>query len=676
MIARYFSLLIALIVTSNSWGDDAPQLAEQPVFVARFNGWNQKGFEAYIRELNNDLQVGKNLTEAIDKNPNNDAVAPVEAPATGFLVYLAKGLIPSVEQIQYSEVGSLEEFEKAVREQKKLFGEMASLDGSNEKYKIVQTVLSRIDITDKSTEVSNSPEASGIKVKQVSSSKTDATTTDDEPDVPEAQQTRIMLGPLGFSSSSVENDGKIVEENGRRYRDNSYKTTTWFRYHDGFMFTGTSNALWEMNPPTAELLRDQNNADLNGHLAFYPDRIPEGFRQLAWNALNTTIGTELQQGDDESSEDYLMRRTSGEAGLALIQATMFDTQEVSAWMKFASGDEPVRGELKINARNNSNLGKSLREFAAANSRFAPILKDDAAATVHIAFNLSDDWKKAVETVRTSFNSHLNDAPEAAIAEMREIIHSLTSSSEHGTVEAMVKLGWSKESGGVIYGGIHADENDKLLDSVFAMANIDGSGFDRIEKGEMQLLVAELPDDYQSELVRLTHVYVAHVNSCLWFAIGGENAHEIIRLSVDRCSKSDGPIQTPLLTTALDFEKLISYPQDDPTGLTAVAPVCFASIDGLIKNYTFTRSVDSEESESESDSNADLAFRALQLGGSKQLSLTVDADESGLVVRGTLGNALVRAVMAPTIGMFDRLVQTSQTSSEGEVEVSPTEPETR
>ena len=318
----------------------------------------------------------------------------------------------------------------------------------------------------------------------------------------------------------------------------------------------------------------------------------------------------------------------------------------------------------------------LREFAAANSRFAPILKDDAAATVHIAFNLSDDWKKAVETVRTSFNSHLNDAPEAAIAEMREIIHSLTSSSEHGTVEAMVKLGWSKESGGVIYGGIHADENDKLLDSVFAMANIDGSGFDRIEKGEMQLLVAELPDDYQSELVRLTHVYVAHVNSCLWFAIGGENAHEIIRLSVDRCSKSDGPIQTPLLTTALDFEKLISYPQDDPTGLTAVAPVCFASIDGLIKNYTFTRSVDSEESESESDSNADLAFRALQLGGSKQLSLTVDADESGLVVRGTLGNALVRAVMAPTIGMFDRLVQTSQTSSEGEVEVSPTEPETR
>ena len=44
---------------------ESAQLADQPVFIARFNGWTQDGFTEYIRELNRDLQVGLNITEAI-----------------------------------------------------------------------------------------------------------------------------------------------------------------------------------------------------------------------------------------------------------------------------------------------------------------------------------------------------------------------------------------------------------------------------------------------------------------------------------------------------------------------------------------------------------------------------------------------------------------------------------
>ena len=97
MISRYFSLLIALVVTSISWGDDAPRLAKQPVFVARFNGWNQKGFEAYIRELNNDLQVGKHLTEAIDKNPKGPITSEqLNEGLRSMKGFTAEGMLPPV----------------------------------------------------------------------------------------------------------------------------------------------------------------------------------------------------------------------------------------------------------------------------------------------------------------------------------------------------------------------------------------------------------------------------------------------------------------------------------------------------------------------------------------------------------------------------------------------------
>ncbi len=55
-------------------GQESPQLADQPVFIARFNGWTQEGIAEYICELNRDLQVGARFTEAIDKQKNEGDV--------------------------------------------------------------------------------------------------------------------------------------------------------------------------------------------------------------------------------------------------------------------------------------------------------------------------------------------------------------------------------------------------------------------------------------------------------------------------------------------------------------------------------------------------------------------------------------------------------------------------
>ena len=415
------------------------------------------------------------------------------------------------------------------------------------------------------------------------------------------------------------------------------------------MFTSNAEILWNMNLPSTEVLRDQNDAELNGQLSFYPDRIPMGFRQLGWDVLSAAAGTELQQHDDEPVADYAWRRAAGKAGLQLVQAAIFDTQEITGWMKFGKDDEPVRGELKIAARTNSGLGTTLLEIASADSRFAPVLNDTAAATLHVAVNLPDDWKDAGAALRESYAVELNDDADSDSLAMLDVMHSAASCCDHGTLEAMAKLGWSQESGGVIYGGLHVDENSNLLNSVLTMISSDTSSEDEYyevtETGDLQLIKIIMPVDFSSDAVRLSHAYLAHADSCLWFAVGGENAHEMIRQSLERCRDAGGRMRTPLLTAEIDFDRLLAYPQDDASGLTAIAQTCFTTMELLIREYA------------EYESESGVAFRALQLSGSKKMSLTIAADESGMLLSGTLGTALLRSGMAPALEMLDQMATT-------------------
>jgi hypothetical protein len=103
----------------------------------------------------------------------------------------------------------------------------------------------------------------------------------------------------------------------------------------------------------------------------------------------------------------------------------------------------------------------------------------------------------------------------------------------------------------------------------------------------------------------------------------------------------------LLTATVDFERLLAYPQDDATGLTAITPICAEAMEMVVREYGSFQS-DEEPAGMESA----VSFRALQLAGSKKISLTLAADESGMVLSGTLGTALLRSWLAPAVEMLD------------------------
>lgn len=651
------ALLMFLVSFQSAVGQESPRLANQPVFVAGFHGWSQTSIIEYLRHLNEDLSVGTSIMEAIDRSNAREGASALDAPASGMLVYLVQGLIPSAEQIQYSEVTNLAEFVKLVQAKKSKVHHADMLEGSDDKYKLTETRDMRFPIASQQSSDSES-DSEEVPTEQIQQAQ--ATSTVDPGAEPGKVTIAIGIGSQGIVATSTTATGpsEIVTEGDQSFLDQTIQTTTWFRYHDGFMFTSNSGALWEMSLPSGESLRRDQDSDVNGQIAFYPDRIPMGFRHLAWNAINTISGTELQQRDDESDADYAVRRTSGDAGLALLQACIFDTQEISGSMRLGNENAPVRGELKIEARKNSNLGKSLSDFASARSRFAPILNDDAAATLHFALNLTDGWKTAAEAIRTDFVDQPVDTEDQASAALLEVYHSLLSSADHATLEALLKVGWTEASGAVVYGGLHVDENPNLLKSIHTMFSADATSdesYELIQKGDLQLLQVLVPADASPDPLRFTHLYIAHSESCLWFALGGENAHEILQQSISQIAASSGRFQVPLLTARVDLQRWMAFPEEDSTGLALIPPLLCGYIETVAREFGDARNGD------ESSQTPDIALRALQLGGSQDLSLVMDADQSGLRIQGQLGTGIARACLATVVNALDK----SQIQVDGE-----------
>ena len=119
------------------------------------------------------------------------------------------------------------------------------------------------------------------------------------------------------------------------------------------------------------------------------------------------------------------------------------------------------------------------------------------------------------------------------------------------------------------------------------------------------------------------------------------------------------------TAIIDLQRWMSYPQDDPTGLTRLPELGSQMMADLFNETIPAFAVD------ERGADRDLMLRALSKGGTQDLSVFVDADESGLLVKGTVGSAIARAYVAQVLSMVDKSVGASQLSPEpGEAETAP------
>jgi len=100
---------------------------------------------------------------------------------------------------------------------------------------------------------------------------------------------------------------------------------TYFRYHDGVMYSSRSNALFSLTLPERQsLLLDDENAAMDLFADFDLSQVPADFRQAFRTALESQVSVFLQRFDSEEAGQYALRRVLAEGRFELLKSALFD----------------------------------------------------------------------------------------------------------------------------------------------------------------------------------------------------------------------------------------------------------------------------------------------------------------------------------------------------------------
>ncbi len=598
------------------------KIAERPFVVGYARDISPERVLKYVGNLSKQLSLGESIREELDSELRQESmqhtVPKVSEPLYGFAMYMVSGLIPSFETIAFQKVVDEDDARRLANGRKLQWGDNGIfVDEGNGCFRVEYR------------NVTTYPLPPGADV---------------------AQYEQDISPP----SRGSEFKQKVVEKDGVKMIEQSQVISHLFRYHEFMLYEADFDDLFTMQLPSAETIGTSVNATTDLGFKAYLDRIPMGIRQLGWSMFSAAVGSQLQQRDEEQESAYDMRKSSGDLALSVVQTLLFDIDSSDGWARFATADDgSLRGEFRVRARNNSQLTRQLLD-AAGNSRFAPILGDTATATFHLCTQLPRDSSLAIDATAVWLTEEMgrsfsNDPGMIAAGEVFKDV--LSGISEHRNLELLVKVGWTESSSGVVYGGIQLNDNPHLLKNVhYLLTHLPDApiGIDQIialeEHGGMPFIVINIPDDFGTPVreafgANITHLYLSHQNSCLWFAVGTENAHEMIRQSVARCMENTRAAKTPLISGRFDLERWLSYPQDDPSKITTM-------LYWLDENASwFPPSPFSLGFTGGSTKPTPIMQQVIDLGGSQQADFSLEADEGGILLQVSLGEALANYMVA-------------------------------
>ena len=628
VILQLICVAVAVAVSSTSATAQLEgKIADQPIGIWYMRGMDPVQMTEYFRKLAIRLSIGETMMNELKEESLTEFFSTEPDPLLGGAYYMVQGLLPSWEVMQFQQVASDAEALKMMKARMKQFGENGMLT----------------TISDTCYKLSN--------------------TWSYKNPVPAGTDPEQFLSNFSHNSSGpVRYTVRIVEEGGVKYVEQSSIYEICFRFHDGMLYESNVDELFTMQLPSTDALTHAVDGTNDIGLELFFDRVPAGIKLLGWNMLNSGVGAQLQQRDDEPEQLYNLRKTSGDLILPLIRSVLFDVDQTKGWIRFATDDRPsIRAELVFKARRNAGLTQQLSSMSSARSRFAPILNDNAAITLHSCIQLPAEGKQVFESMAQFL---LLTSTEVSDSQMADALQTLATAAalmgEQNCLEVLLKLGWSEASDGVVYGGIQTGNQTELVKSLYQLiTNIPNSppniqqAVTLSEENGMPLIRIAVPPEFTAELqqnfpLKFSHVYFLQGNGCLWFAVGQENAVQMIRQSVDRCQQGGRSSQTSLVTLHFDGEQWLNYPQDDPAGVGGL-------LLWLDENANWFPPGPGPFNMGRMEKPVPLIQRVRELGGGEAFRITVDADESGLVATASMGEAIGNYYLARMIAWQDSMM---------------------
>ncbi|MEP3482227.1 MAG: hypothetical protein ABJZ55_23480 [Fuerstiella sp.] len=617
-------------------GQMTGKMAGKPIGVGYMKNLTEASAFNYMKKLTSRMNFDSSLFETAPSDEDIKKMVPqVDEQITGQAWYMVQGMIPSFDLIFFRKVADVADAKRMLNARGKSQGgsnmESKVEDEGEDRYRFVRSW---------SNEFSAPNQSAQEYVDQQNENQAD-----------------MVSGSRSRTSYSVvETDGKQMVK----------QTTSWeerYRFYDNMLFSGSRDDLFEMELPSSkELVRGVQGGKDMGVDAYF-DRIPAGIKTLGWNMLNSTAGTMMQQQDDEETTQANVRSTSIQLGLDVVKALMFDVQEAHGWLRFANEeDQSIRGQLLFETRRNAELEEQLETASSGISRFAPILRDEAVATIHTCITLPEasPMFQAVAAWLPGYVEQELTSDATAVLAASKLALTLSDLADTPTLELCMKAGWSEASDGVFYGGLRIGSNEGLIQAVVTLLQSTDPPDGLMELSEidgLSVLHFKIPQNEQRQIaeasgLQLSDIYVTQGASCLWFAIGNENALQMVKSCIARCESGGAAGRAPLVTAEVDGEAWLALPQDDPVGITSL----LMYLDGNVEEFPPSPMMFNFGN---GGKPTPLLQRCIDLGGNHRASMQVVSDRSGLKIDVELGEVIGNYLLVRQLDTQNRAMQSSR-----------------
>lgn len=308
--------------------------------------------------------------------------------------------------------------------------------------------------------------------------------------------------------------------------------STYYRFHDGFAYSGQMKALHFVDLPSQESMLIKDDAageDIHG--VFDLTQIPRHLKQALWMSMQSQTQTYMQRFDNEALGDYSVRHALGQGRLEFLKAAMFDVDSAQFSLKFAKSDEePIQANVKIAARQESQLAQTLKQMNRTPSRLGVLRNNESPLVFSSTLDLPDWTQPLAKEFVTSLKLKMQESADDSVGQMVEDLFApILAAAEEGQLDGAIRMEGDVDAGMVLAGGLRLPDAERFhstLETLLLVKSTDGQFSTATSKlGDADVITVSF-DQLQLPFAEQTiplQVHMSGSGSYLWFAVGGENA---------------------------------------------------------------------------------------------------------------------------------------------------------
>lgn len=404
--------------------------------------------------------------------------------------------------ISFRKVEDQKEFEKIVQAEVRQMGPMGELIGEGDKLE-VQMHLNRI--------------------RTLTDGQTPAPAEDGE-----ERSFRIEI------RSEVRLGDAPAEPTGQPEIPDSF--STFYRYHDGVMYSGQMKSLHFVDLPTSDSMLPAEKFEGNDiHGVFELGQVPKHLKQALWVSLKAETETYMQRFDNEATGDHALRHVVGQGRLELLKAAMFDIDTAEFSIRFASdSNKDIRASVRLEAGKSSRLAETLQQLNRTPSRLGVLREESSPFVLSTTFDLPE-WTQpiATEFVDSVKAKMQAAAPDEAVNQMiGELFAPIMRAAESRDLDAAIRMEGDFESGMVLAGGLRLPDSEEFqttLETLLLLKSGEGLSAGRTTIGDSEAIHVSLESVQPAfaEAAVPVQLFFVGRGSYLWFAVGGDNAGDVL-----------------------------------------------------------------------------------------------------------------------------------------------------